>query len=55
MRRSSRTGDVHGIGGFLGEVEYSGDLAEFVPFLQAGYWVGLGRHTVWGNGVIRLR
>jgi hypothetical protein len=53
-RRSSRTGQVHGIGGFTGAIEYEGDLTEFVPFLRAGFWTGVGRHTVWGNGVIEL-
>lgn len=52
LRRSSRTGEVHPIGGILGEVEYQGDLREFVPFLRAAYWTGVGRHTVWGNGAI---
>jgi hypothetical protein len=54
-RRSSRTGEVHGIGGFVGTVSYEGELAEFVPFLEAARWVGVGRHTVWGNGVLRYR
>jgi hypothetical protein len=52
LRRSSRTGAVHPIGGFIGDAEYEGELREFVPFLLAGYWTGVGRHTVWGNGVI---
>jgi hypothetical protein len=51
-RRSSRTGQVHGIGGFTGSAVYEGDLQEFVPWLRAACWTGLGRHTVWGNGVI---
>jgi hypothetical protein len=53
-RRSSRTGEVHGIGGFTGSIDYEGDLTEFVPFLRAGFWTGVGRHTVWGNGVIEF-
>lgn len=53
-RRSSRTGAVHGIGGFTGTVEYEGDLAEFVPLLRAARWTGVGRHTVWGNGEIEI-
>lgn len=51
-RRSSRTGAVHGIGGFTGTMEYEGNLAEFLPYLRAAWWTGAGRHTVWGNGVI---
>jgi hypothetical protein len=53
-RRSSRTGDVHGIGGFTGTMEYEGEMAEFLPYLQAAWWTGVGRHTVWGNGVIEV-
>jgi hypothetical protein len=51
-RRSTRTGQVHPIGGFTGEVEYEGDLAEFLPYLRAAGWAGVGRQTVWGKGVI---
>ena len=53
-RRSSRTGQTHPIGGFTGTVEYAGELAEFVPWLEAGVWTGAGRQTVWGNGQIRV-
>jgi hypothetical protein len=52
-RRSSRTGQSHPIGGFTGEAEYEGDLAEFIPYLQAAAWTGVGRQTVWGKGEIR--
>lgn len=51
-RRSSRTGQRHDIGGFIGSAEYEGDLAEFVPYLQAAHWTGVGRHCTWGNGQI---
>lgn len=51
-RRSSRTGQVHSIGGFVGEADYEGDLAEFVPYLQAAAWTGVGRQTVWGKGAV---
>ncbi len=53
-RRSSRTGAVHGIGGFTGTMEYEGEVAEFLPYLRAAWWAGAGRHTVWGNGVIEV-
>jgi hypothetical protein len=52
VRRSSRTGQVHPIGGFTGEAEYEGDLTEFVPYLSAAKWTGVGRQTVWGKGEI---
>jgi hypothetical protein len=53
-RRSSRTGAVHGIGGMVGTAEYAGDLTEFLPWLRAAGWTGVGRHTVWGNGVVEV-
>jgi hypothetical protein len=49
-RHSRHTGQTHGLGGFVGEVEYHGNLAEFMPYLRAAHWTGVGRHTVWGNG-----
>jgi hypothetical protein len=52
MRRSSRTGQVHPIGGFTGEAEYEGHLTEFVPYLTAAKWTGVGKQTVWGKGEI---
>jgi hypothetical protein len=52
MRRSTKTGQVHPIGGFVGEAEYEGELSEFYPFLHAAQWTGVGRHTVWGKGAI---
>jgi len=53
QRWSNRTGLHHEIGGFLGHAEYEGDLNEFLPLLQAAFWTGLGRQTVWGNGAVR--
>ncbi|MGO9263200.1 MAG: CRISPR system precrRNA processing endoribonuclease RAMP protein Cas6 [Bryobacteraceae bacterium] len=53
-RRSGRTGQVHSIGGFTGDAEYAGNLGEFLPWLAAARWVGVGRHTVWGKGDVRV-
>lgn len=53
-RRSSRTGMVHPLGGFVGEAEYEGSLGEFLPYLTAAAWTGVGRQTVWGKGEIRV-
>lgn len=63
-RKSGRTGQVHPIGGFTGEAEYQacqdqaglnhGGLAEFLPWLRAARWVGVGRQTVWGKGDVRV-
>ncbi|HYL74628.1 MAG TPA: CRISPR system precrRNA processing endoribonuclease RAMP protein Cas6 [Bryobacteraceae bacterium] len=49
-RRSTRTGQTHGIGGFVGVAEYEGELGEFLPYLEAARYTGVGRHCVWGNG-----
>lgn len=53
-RRSSRTGQIHPLGGFFGEAEYEGDLAEFLPYLRLGQWTGVGRQTVWGKGELQV-
>lgn len=53
-RRSSRTGQQHSIGGFVGELHYAGDLTEFLPYLEAARWTGVGRHAVWGNGEMEV-
>ena len=53
-RRSSRTGQVHGIGGFVGTAEYEGELAEFIPYLAVASWTGVGRQCGWGKGELRL-
>ncbi len=49
-RRSTRTGQVHSIGGFAGAADYEGDLAEFLPWLEAARYTGVGRQAVWGKG-----
>jgi hypothetical protein len=54
-RRSSRTGQTHSIGGFVGVAEYEGELAEFIPYLEAGRWTGVGRQSVWGKGEMELQ
>jgi hypothetical protein len=51
-RRSSRTGQTHPIGGFTGWAEYEGEMAEFLPYLEAARWTGVGRQAVWGKGEI---
>jgi hypothetical protein len=54
-RRSSRTGQVHPLGGFIGVAEYEGELAEFIPYLRVAKWTGVGRQTVWGKGQMELK
>ena len=53
-RKSTRTGQTHPLGGFSGEADYEGELAEFLPWLRAARWVGVGRQTVWGKGDVRV-
>jgi hypothetical protein len=53
-RLSSRTGQRHPLGGFVGQAEYEGDLGEFLPYLRLGKWVGVGRQTVWGKGELAV-
>jgi hypothetical protein len=53
-RKSARTGQVHPMGGFTGTAEYEGELAEFIPWLRAARWTGVGRQTVWGKGDLRV-
>lgn len=54
-RSSRRTEQRHSIGGWVGSVEYEGDISEFVPYLEAAAWTGVGRHCAWGNGQIETR
>jgi hypothetical protein len=51
-RRSGSTGQRHSIGGVIGHGIYEGDLTEFMPYLEAASWAGVGRHCTWGNGQI---
>jgi hypothetical protein len=53
-RRSGRTGQTHPIGGFVGSADYEGELSEFLPYLEAARWTGVGRQTVWGKGEISV-
>ncbi len=54
QRRSGSTGQTHSLGGFVGEAEYEGDLTEFMPYLRAVEWTGVGRQTTWGKGAIAI-
>ncbi|HEV3332504.1 MAG TPA: CRISPR system precrRNA processing endoribonuclease RAMP protein Cas6 [Bryobacteraceae bacterium] len=53
-RKSTRTGQTHPLGGLCGEADYEGELGEFLPWLRAMRWVGVGRQTVWGKGDVRV-
>jgi CRISPR-associated endoribonuclease Cas6 len=53
-RRSGSNGKVHPLGGLTGEVEYAGSLAEFLPWVRAAQFTGVGRQTVWGKGELQV-
>jgi hypothetical protein len=53
-RRSGRTGQTHPLEGFTGSAEYEGELGEFLPYLRAAFWTGVGRQTTWGKGHIEV-
>lgn len=55
QRRSGSTGQTHSLGGFVGEAEYAGELTEFMPYLRAAEWTGVGRQTTWGKGAIAIQ
>jgi hypothetical protein len=38
------------MGGFIGAVEYEGNLEEFLPLLILGQYTHVGKYAVWGNG-----
>lgn len=53
-RVSARTGQRHTLDGFTGRAEYEGELREFVPFLRAARFSGVGRQTAWGKGELEV-
>ena len=38
------------MGGFVGKVEYKGDLSEFIPLLRLGEVIHVGKGIVFGLG-----
>ena len=53
-RHSRATGQTHPLGGFTGEAVYEGDLSEFLPYLKAAEWTGVGRQASWGKGALAV-
>lgn len=49
-RQSSRTGQIHPLGGFVGYAGYEGDFSAYLPWLEAAEYTCVGRQTVWGHG-----
>jgi CRISPR-associated endoribonuclease Cas6 len=50
VRRSSRQGRKIDISGFIGEIEYAGELAEFMPVIRLGEIIGVGKGAAFGLG-----
>lgn len=53
-RRSSRTGRRHPLAGFIGDCVFEGDLAEFLPLLEIGQFLHVGKHAAWGHGWLQV-
>ncbi|MBI5485058.1 MAG: CRISPR system precrRNA processing endoribonuclease RAMP protein Cas6 [Deltaproteobacteria bacterium] len=50
-RYSSRQDERMKLGGFVGEMAFTGDLGKFIPFLRAGEMVHVGKGTGFGLGL----
>jgi hypothetical protein len=53
-RFSRRRGVSHDLSGFVGEISFEGDLAQFMPYLKLGEYVHVGKNAVFGNGWYRI-
>ncbi len=53
IRRSSRTGQRHAVGGVVGEAIYQGRaVGSIMPWLRLAEVLGVGKHATFGNGRI---
>ena len=54
-RRSTRTGERHAIGGWVGSALYEGPtVAAAMPWLRLAEALGVGKHATFGNGRIAV-
>jgi len=49
-RYSRRREVTHDLSGFIGEVTFEGDLEMFLPYLNLGEYLHVGKNAVFGNG-----
>ena len=54
-RYSQRQGTKMKMGGFLGEIIFEGELAEFLPFIKLGELLHMGKGTVYGLGMYEIK
>lgn len=54
QRRSGTNHQIHPLSGWIGTVRFRGDLARFLPLFRMAEYTGIGRHTVWGQGEIKV-
>lgn len=55
VRRSSRTGQHHPIGGVVGSAVYEGEeIGGLMPWLRIAEAIGVGKHATFGNGRIAV-
>lgn len=53
-RWSGRQQKTHPMGGIIGSFRMEGPLAMFMPLLDAGQWLHVGKHAAFGQGRYRL-
>jgi hypothetical protein len=50
-RHSSKTGQRHDVGGFVGEATYDGEaIGRLMPLVRVGEVIHVGKHAAFGNG-----
>ena len=54
-RYSSRQDSHVSLGGFTGMISYEGDIGRFLPFIEIGQLIGVGKGTVFGLGRYEIK
>ncbi|MBW1740087.1 MAG: CRISPR system precrRNA processing endoribonuclease RAMP protein Cas6 [Deltaproteobacteria bacterium] len=49
-KRRTRAGKTQDLGGFVGEITFSGPIGEFLPLILVGEYLHVGKNAVFGNG-----